>query len=125
MTVSTLSPSSRAIMPSLAQAAKAPTVPAHMLPHRTPAELIAIARLGLAEATQTPADGLRYATAHLAALRAAAAVLAVGLSGAGSAAESGPAAAKPAAPPARRKFADAASFSLPATCSGEALVLMM
>ena len=76
MTVSTLSPSSRAIIPSLAQAAKAPTVPAHMLPHRTPAELIAIARLGLAEAVQTPADGLRYATAHLAALRAAAAVLA-------------------------------------------------
>jgi hypothetical protein len=75
MTVTTLA-SPRAIMPSLSQAAKAPTVPAHMLPHRTPAELIAIARLGLAEATRTSADGLRFATAHLAALRAAAAVLA-------------------------------------------------
>jgi SAV_6107-like HEPN len=81
MTVST----SLAIMPSLAQAAevsasrpmaKAPTVPAYMLPHRSPAELLAIARAGLAEAVQTPSDGLRYATAHLAALRAAAAVLA-------------------------------------------------
>jgi hypothetical protein len=73
------------VMPSLSQAAhhsasrlpaKSVTVPAHMLPHRSPAELLAIARLGLAEAAQTPADGLRYATAHLAALRAAAAVLA-------------------------------------------------
>jgi hypothetical protein len=47
-----------------------------MLPHRSPAELLAIARQGLQEAAHTPADGLRYATAHLAALRAAAAVLA-------------------------------------------------
>jgi hypothetical protein len=47
-----------------------------MLPHRTPAQLLAIARQGLAEAAQTRPDGLRYATAHLAALRAAAAVLA-------------------------------------------------
>lgn len=54
----------------------APTVPAHMLPHRTPAELLVLARRGLAEAGETRADGLRYATAHLAALRAAAAVLA-------------------------------------------------
>jgi hypothetical protein len=56
--------------------ADAPTVPAHMLPHRSPAELLIIARQGLREATQTQADGLRFATAHLAALRAAAAVLA-------------------------------------------------
>ncbi|MFB9239593.1 SAV_6107 family HEPN domain-containing protein [Plantactinospora siamensis] len=53
-----------------------PTVPAHMLPHRTPAQLLAIARRGLVEAAQTRPDGLRYAAAHLAALRAAAAVLA-------------------------------------------------
>jgi hypothetical protein len=51
-------------------------VPAHALPHRTPAELISLARRGLAEAEEQRADGLRYATAHLAALRAAAAVLA-------------------------------------------------
>ncbi|MDT4994133.1 MAG: hypothetical protein QOH97_4025 [Actinoplanes sp.] len=55
---------------------QAPTVPAHMLPHRTPAQLLTIARQGLAEAAQTRPEGLRYATAHLAALRAAAAVLA-------------------------------------------------
>jgi hypothetical protein len=55
---------------------QAPTVPAHLLPHRTPAQLLDIARRGLAEAAQTRPDGLRYATAHLAALRAAAAVLA-------------------------------------------------
>ncbi|GAB1690417.1 SAV_6107 family HEPN domain-containing protein [Krasilnikovia sp. M28-CT-15] len=55
---------------------EAPTVPAHMLPHRTPPQLLAIARQGLAEAAQTRPDGLRYAAAHLAALRAAAAVLA-------------------------------------------------
>jgi hypothetical protein len=56
--------------------AQAPTVPAHVLPHRTPAQLLAIARQGLAEAAQTRPDGLRYAAAHLAALRAAAAMLA-------------------------------------------------
>jgi len=74
-----------ASMPNLMQAAKVsasrapaktPTVPAHMLPHRSPSELLAISRLGLAEAIRTQPDGLRYATAHLAALRAAAAVLA-------------------------------------------------
>ncbi|TDC68677.1 chromosome segregation protein SMC, partial [Micromonospora sp. KC606] len=54
------------------QPAQAPTVPAHVLPHRTPAQLLAMARRGLAEAAQTRPDGLRYATAHLAALRAAA-----------------------------------------------------
>ncbi len=52
------------------------SVPPHVLPHRSPAELLAMAHQGLAEAEQTPADGLRYAIAHLAALRAAAAVLA-------------------------------------------------
>lgn len=51
-------------------------VPAHVLPHRSPAELLRLARQGLAEAAVTRPDGLRYATAHLAALRAAAAVLA-------------------------------------------------
>ncbi|ROT31253.1 SAV_6107 family HEPN domain-containing protein [Micromonospora sp. HM5-17] len=56
--------------------AQAPTVPSHVLPHRTPAQLLKIARMGLAEAAETRADGLRYAAAHLAALRAAAALLA-------------------------------------------------
>jgi SAV_6107-like HEPN len=73
---------SASMVPSLGQVAtitrpaRTATVPAHMLPHRSPAELLAIARQGLVEAAQTQADGLRYATAHLAALRAAAAVLA-------------------------------------------------
>ena len=62
--------------PTAAARAEAPAVPAHMLPHRTPAQLLTIARLGLGEAARTRPDGLRYATAHLAALRAAAAVLA-------------------------------------------------
>ncbi|MEU4426402.1 SAV_6107 family HEPN domain-containing protein [Actinoplanes sp. NPDC024001] len=47
-----------------------------MLPHRTPAQLLTIARQGLDEAACTNPDGLRYAAAHLAALRAAAALLA-------------------------------------------------
>ncbi|MEU4624401.1 SAV_6107 family HEPN domain-containing protein [Actinoplanes sp. NPDC023801] len=47
-----------------------------MLPHRTPSQLLSIARQGLTEAANTAPDGLRYATAHLAALRAAAALLA-------------------------------------------------
>jgi hypothetical protein len=51
-------------------------VPAHALPHRTPRELLTLARRGLEEAAEIRADGMRYATAHLAALRAAAAVLA-------------------------------------------------
>jgi hypothetical protein len=55
---------------------QAPMVPAHVLPHRSPAELLKLARRGLDEAAQTRQDGLRYATAHLAALRAAAAMLA-------------------------------------------------
>lgn len=50
-------------------------VPAHLLPHRTPAQLLAIARQNLTEAA-AQTDGLRYSGAHLAALRAAAAVLA-------------------------------------------------
>jgi hypothetical protein len=51
-------------------------VPAHALPQRTPRELLTMARRGLEEAAAMRPDGLRYATAHLAALRAAAAVLA-------------------------------------------------
>lgn len=51
-------------------------VPANLLPHRTPTQLLTLARAGLAEAAQTRSDGLRYAGAHLAALRAAAAILA-------------------------------------------------
>ncbi|MGI5237159.1 SAV_6107 family HEPN domain-containing protein [Dactylosporangium sp. CA-139066] len=51
-------------------------VPAHALPHRTPRELLTMARHGLEEAAEIRAEGMRYATAHLAALRAAAAVLA-------------------------------------------------
>jgi hypothetical protein len=77
-------PAGPASLPNLMQAAevsasrasaKMPTVPAHVMPHRSPSELLAISRLGL-EAGRTEADGLRYAAAHLAALRAAAAVLA-------------------------------------------------
>jgi len=60
----------------VAAKAAAPRVPIHALPNRTPAQLLRLARHGLAEAAQTRADGLRFATAHLAALRAAAAVLA-------------------------------------------------
>jgi hypothetical protein len=52
-------------------------VPAHLLPHRTPAELLLLARRGLLEAASNPSAAQRYATAHLAALRAAAAVLAM------------------------------------------------
>lgn len=52
------------------------TVPAHVLPHRSPTELLRLARQGLDEAAVTRQDGLRYATAHLAALRSAAAMLA-------------------------------------------------
>jgi hypothetical protein len=64
-------------MPTVAdQGHQAPAIPAHALPHRTPAELLALARRGLVEARELRPDGLRYATAHLAALRGAAAVLA-------------------------------------------------
>jgi hypothetical protein len=51
-------------------------IPAHALPHRTPLELLGLARRGLAEARSIEAYGHSYAAAHLAALRAAAAVLA-------------------------------------------------
>jgi hypothetical protein len=51
-------------------------VPAHALPARSSRELLQLARTGLAEAEATTAPGMRYATAHLAALRGAAAVLA-------------------------------------------------
>jgi hypothetical protein len=71
-----LSPPGTAHAPtSAAQAPEKTAIPAHMLPHRSPGQLLAIAREGLAEAAHTRPDGLRYATAHLAALRAAAAVL--------------------------------------------------
>ena len=63
-------------VPGAATKADTPAVPAHMLPHRSPAQLLAIARAGLIEAAHTKPDGLRYAAAHLAALRAAAALLA-------------------------------------------------
>jgi hypothetical protein len=59
-----------------ARATNAPAVPAHSMPHRSPAELLLLARRGLVEAATPGSDGQRYATAHLAALRAAAAVLA-------------------------------------------------
>jgi len=52
------------------------TIPAHALPHRPPRELLALSRRGIIEASGWDAPGQRYATAHLAALRAAAAVLA-------------------------------------------------
>ncbi|MGW4943737.1 SAV_6107 family HEPN domain-containing protein [Actinoplanes sp. NPDC004185] len=79
-----------------AAAQAAPTVPANLLPNRTPAQLLAIARQGLAEAAGTRPDGLRYAAAHLAALRAAAAVLA--------------ARARPAAPTKRSRVTSAWSL---------------
>ena len=66
---------SRPVPPPLGARQELP-VPASALPHRTPRELIALARRGLDEAAETRTDGLRYAIAHLAALRAAAAVLA-------------------------------------------------
>jgi hypothetical protein len=50
-------------------------VPAHALPARSARELLALARTNLTEAAAMQ-PGMRYATAHLAALRAAAAVLA-------------------------------------------------
>jgi hypothetical protein len=53
-----------------------PAIPAYAFPHRTPVQLLALARNGLTEAAAQRADGLRYGEAHLAALRAAAAVLA-------------------------------------------------
>lgn len=55
---------------------KPTTIPAHILPHRSPQELLAMSRRGIIEAHGWVAPGQRYASAHLAALRAAAAVLA-------------------------------------------------
>ncbi|WP_261566350.1 SAV_6107 family HEPN domain-containing protein [Frankia gtarii] len=51
-------------------------LPAAGLPHRCRDELLTAARRGLGEAEYAPRAGERYALAHLAALRAAAAVLA-------------------------------------------------
>ncbi len=51
-------------------------VPAHALPQRSVRDLLGMAHRGLADAATMRPDGLRYATAHLAGLRAAAAVLA-------------------------------------------------
>lgn len=51
-------------------------IPAHALPHRTPLELLGLARRGLTEARSADTFAQSYAAAHLAALRAAAAVLA-------------------------------------------------
>lgn len=62
--------------PEKGEPKQAPLVPVHALPHRTPSELLVLARRGLAEAAETGPDGLRFAAAHLAALRAAAAMLA-------------------------------------------------
>ena len=67
-------PSSRWVMPSAPS--ELPSVPAHAYPHRTPSQLLVLARRGLDEAAENRVDGLRYAAAHLAALRAAAAVVA-------------------------------------------------
>lgn len=85
MTVSTTSPTlptgpamllAAAVVSAGRPGAKVPTVPAHVMPHRTPVELLILARRGLVEADLADTDGQRYAAAHLAALRAAAAVLA-------------------------------------------------
>ena len=54
-----------------------PSIPAQSMPNRSPLELLILARQGLAEAAEEPHDGPRFAIAHLAALRAAAAVLAI------------------------------------------------
>jgi hypothetical protein len=73
--VSVLKPSSRWIKTTTG-AADMPTVPAHAFPHRSASQLLTLARRGLDDAATQPVDGLRYATAHLAGLRAAAAVVA-------------------------------------------------
>ena len=46
-------------------------VPAHSLPHRTPLELLGLARRGLVEARSLDSCAASYAAAHLAALRGA------------------------------------------------------
>lgn len=50
-------------------------VPTHAMPQRSPAELIDLARRTIAEAGVLEQPSTRYAAAHLAALRAAAAVI--------------------------------------------------
>src|SRR5262245_49410213 len=52
------------------------SVPAHVFPHRSPSQLLVLARRGLDEAAEQRLPGRRYASAHLAGLRAAAAVVA-------------------------------------------------
>jgi hypothetical protein len=47
-----------------------------VFPHRSPSQLLVLARRGLDEAAEQRVPGRRYASAHLAALRAAAAVVA-------------------------------------------------
>ena len=69
-------PSSRWVATPTDKAAEFPSVPAHAFPHRSASQLLALARHGLDDAETQRVDGLRYATAHLAALRAAAAVVA-------------------------------------------------
>lgn len=73
MTAETAMPS----IPREVPHAELPAIPAQSMPNRSPLELLILARQGLAEAADEPHDGPRYATAHLAALRAAAAVLAM------------------------------------------------
>ncbi len=73
--VTVLQPSSRRIAARVDRS-DAPTVPAHAFPHRSASQLLALARRDLDDAVSQPVDGLRYATAHLAGLRAAAAVVA-------------------------------------------------
>jgi len=73
--VRVLPPSSR-LMTTRIDRTEMPSVPAHAFPHRSASQLLALARRGLDDAADQPVDGLRYATAHLAGLRAAAAVVA-------------------------------------------------
>jgi len=71
-------PSSRwaAPVPPVTSAAEPLSVPAHVFPHRSPSQLLVLARRGLDEAAELRVPGRRYASAHLAGLRAAAAVVA-------------------------------------------------
>lgn len=81
----TAAPRSTGTPPSSRWAAPVPTgtgtaeplsVPAHVFPHRSPSQLLVLARRGLDEAAEQRVPGRRYASAHLAGLRAAAAVVA-------------------------------------------------
>ena len=62
--------------PPTSPRAAAPGVPHYDRPTPPAATLLSLARRGLLEACSAPSPGERYAAAHLAALRAAAAVLA-------------------------------------------------